>query len=252
MEEVDGGSREYIMKGYNDVIKSNKIVYFHYDNYYYNFKCKLKDGKLRIKCNGGDYSARNNSCFKLDYEVTNLDCLKELQSIVEKYKISDKNGFYHHTDGLPCDCGDLIEIKYESGEKIYKESNQSPMISEKCFKEIYNIFLKLAKANDLDFTTSGSNGQIYDDATKEYLQGSWVGKHFGQHIRVTFDKDTITIDVENKTTDHTEYVIVKGKVKPKDGEIFNGVDYFIKKNKILLTGYFTQESYSTVELIREN
>ena len=118
--EEDGSSKEYVIKGYNDVIKSNKITFFHYDNYYYNFKCNVKDNKIRIQCNGGNYAARDNSYFKLDFEENDLECLKELQSIVEKHKFSSNNGFYHHTDGIPCDCGDMIRVNYESGEKIYK------------------------------------------------------------------------------------------------------------------------------------
>ena len=106
--------------------------------------------------------------------------------------------------------------------------------------------------------------EIYDDATVDYLQGTWSGTHFNDNIKVVFNNNHVKIYVNDKITDDVDYVIFNGNVRVNklvkdikvanseyDYEMFNGVAAFKKKNDILLTAYFTKNDYSTCELLKE-
>lgn len=148
------------------------------------------------------------------------------------------------------------------GEKIYKTSNQTPTISNEASNAFYNDFLKYVQKYGLDFNSSGSNVQLYDDADVEYVQGTWNGKHFGQEISVCFDGNHVVIKVDGKETDNCNYVIVNGSIvkdKLKEGidkaqsefdyELFNGVSKLAEKNYFTMVGYFLSDSYSTCDLM---
>lgn len=262
-ELICGGIRkESNIEGYSGEIKSNSIVSFEYSNPKFNVSCKLEDNKLHIISNGGNTDKRDETRFKLNYISENLKFLKTLQDIVSKDNISHNNGYTLEVSGLPEGYGDRINIKYDSGENIYKYSNQSFTISEIAIKDIYEAFHTEALNNNLDFNTKKSNVKLYDDATEEYLQGTWKGTHFGENITVLFEKNHIKIYVGEKLTDDTDYIIFEGNVRPNklkeeidkvqsehDYEEFNGVSSLRKKNDILLTAYFTKDSYSSCELL---
>ena len=262
-EDACGGVRhEGRMDGYDEVIKSNNIINFKYNHPDFDLECIKDNNKLIVKARGGNVSARDGSAFKLDYETDKLEILEELQSIVKKYNISKNNGYVFEISGLPYGCGDFISIEYDSGEKIYKSNNQCFNLEEDAANEIYNVFHKNAKENGYDFNTEKSNVVIYDDATTEYLQGSWKGTHFGTEYLIIFDKNNIKIYHEGKLTDDTEYTIVRGSIRPNkikegidnpkneyDYEEFSEISSIRKKNDILIVAYFTKTSYSTMELL---
>ena len=265
MEYIDGGVvKNRRLEGYNEDIKSKEIIKFAYKNGEFDVFCELKDNVLHVKSTGGNYSNRDNSYFKLDYNAKDNSLLNKLQDIIDKYQISKNNGYEYEVSGLPEGYGDTINVLYKSNEKIYKYSNQSHNLNEESIKEIYNVFLECAKENDLDFTTSKSNINVYDDANIDYLQGTWIGTHFGNEYKVVFDKDNVKIYKNNELTDNTKYLIINGdiitdKVKKDvdnhkdryDYEEFNSLSIMKKKNDFTIVAYFMKDSYSTCDLLKE-
>ena len=92
---------------------------------------------------------------------------------------------------------------------------------------------------------------LYDDATVEFLQGSWKGTHFGDTILVEFIDNNIKIFVNDKLSDDTKYIINEGSIKEETNKEFSGISSIRKKNDILLTAYFVGDSYSTCDLLKQ-
>ena len=265
MPEVDGGVvKDGRIPGYEEVIKSKEIVKFEYYNGEFSVSCELKDNVLNVKSKGGNRSQRDGTYFILDYNAKDNTLLDKLQSIIDKYNLSKNNGYTHEVAGLPEGCGDRISVRYKSGENIWKSNNQAPTMSEEATKEIYNAFHECAKDNNLDFNSKGSNVLLYDDADIDYLQGTWIGKHFGKEYKVVFENNHVKIYEENKLTDDTNYIIIEGDVitdKVKDGitepkdrfdyEEFKTISIMKKKNDFTIVAYFMKESYSTCDLLKQ-
>lgn len=263
MLEIDGGViKNHKLPGYEDKIKSKDIVTFEYTGDYY-VLCEKKNNKLHIVSKGGDVSKRDGTAFKLDYETDNLSFLKTLQKIVEDYEISKNNGYEYEVSGLPSGLGDTIKVVYENKEKIWKYNNQQKTISNKAIDTIYEVFKNEAVKNNYDFTTDKSN-QVYDDATTDYVQGTWIGEHFGTNYKVVFSSNNIKIYENGKLTDDVTYRIIDGSIvvdklkkgitegtSKNDYEEFSTISIMKKKNSFTLTAYFMKESYSTCDLLKQ-
>ncbi len=263
MIEDGGVVKDIILDGYSEKINSKDIIFFEYKGEFY-ARCELVDGVLHINNKGGNSSLRDGTYFKLDYDTSNKELLNKLQEIVEKYQISKNNGHEYEVAGLPAGLGDSISIVYASDEKIWKSSNQNLTIREDAKNAIYEAFHDYAQDNNLDFTSSGSNVLLYDDADKEFVQGIWKGKHFGREYQVEFIDDYVKIYEDGKLKDNTKYTIIDGNVvvdkvkkgvdNPKnryDYEEFNVISVMSKKNDFTMTAYFMKDSYSTCDLIKE-
>ncbi len=261
--EMPGAHREYDMEGYSEEIVSREIVSFWYANGSFSVFCERnEDGSLQITSSGGNASRRDGTAFSLNYAAEDDGFSARLQELIEQYSLARKNGHVTHVNGLPAGIGDTLSVKYESGEKIYKTSNQFRTVQDDASAAIYEAFHEKAVANGLDFTTAGSNVQLYDDADEQYLQGTWKGTHFGREVVATFTGNRVKIWYDGELTDDTEYTIFEGDVRPNrlregvtepkdayDYEEFAVVSSFRKKNKILIVAYFMKDSYSTCDLL---
>ena len=262
--QIDGGViKRGRIKGYEENIKSKNIIFFYYNNPEYILECRKENDNISIKSTGGYSDKRDGTYFKLEYTTKNNSFLNELQNIIDKYNISKDNGYENLVAGLPSGLGDNISTIYDTKEKIWKYSNQSFTVEEDARNALYNLFLKDAKENGYDFTSSGSNVKLYDDVDESFLKGKWKGTHFGKEYIIEFDNNNnIKIYEDGKLTDNEKYkiidgYIVKDKLKegittPKDKhdyEEFTTISYINKKNDILLNAYFTKDSYSTCELL---
>jgi uncharacterized protein YxjI len=258
-----GGRHESQLEGYTDEIKSKDINSFDYGGTKAGLYAAKKDGKVLVTATGGgDTRRREGKYFRIKLETDDYSIFNDLQEVVDKYEISRGNGYCVHVDGLPSGIGDRVHIEYESGEKIYKVSNQSLTISFDAADAIYDTFLKYVRKHGCDFTSAGSNQQLYDDADMEYVQGTWKGTHFGREVVATFDKDHITITIDGKVTDdNVPFIIFDGCVTSSnlqegkteaydenDYDYLNGVSHFRKKNWFTMTAYFMQDSYSTCDM----
>ena len=245
-------NREKIEKkldGYSDIIKSRYITQFFYQHHTTQFECfRIKD-ELYVKSTGGNKIDRDKTAFRLEYPTVDHSLLNLLQRIIEKYQISYNNGYTLKILGLPDEEKDTIFVTYDDGEQIYKTSNQFQTISNNALEEIYNIFHEDALNNGYDFNYKKSNVPIYDDATKEYLQGKWEGYHSGNKYNVIFAGDNVKILCNNVLQDDCNYIIIRGMVRRNikkkeipeseyDFEEFNALSYFKKKNGFILDASF--------------
>ena len=261
--EMCGARHESQMDDCAEEIKSKDIVSFSYVGPDFVVSAKKEGKNLHVYASGGGkYNKRDGSYFIIKYDTEDMSLLTKLQEIIDKYGEVRGNGHCVHVDGLPPGIGDTLNVEYESGEKIYKYSNQFPTVRPETTKEFYDTFHEFVIKDGYDFTSAGSNVKLFDDADPEYLQGTWKGKHFGSEVEVTFTGNKVTIKVDGKVTDEdVEYTIFEGSVvknklaEGKDGtskgdyEKFEGVQSFCKKNYFTLSGYFTTESYSTCDLM---
>jgi len=257
---ICGGTTEGYKDGYKDKIESDNIVDFIYMCGEYSLTCHLTDSTLHVTSNGGNHMERDGSYFGLKYDTDKLDILKELNRIIKDNDVSKENGFYHNTAGLPPGIGDSIEVTYDSGERIYKISNQFPVVGEEIGKLFYDEFHKLAIDNGFDFTTDKSNVDLYNDATVEYLQGTWEGSHFRREYKMIFEGSHIKIYKDGELTDDTDYVIhegwvkvnklVDGKTEAKnqhDYQEFNACSSIRKVNDFTITVYFFENGCSSTD-----
>lgn len=265
-EVIDGGTtKEGRLKGYEENIKSKDIVSFEYSCGKFKISCELKNDGLHINSKGGNSYHRDGTYFKLDYISKTNNILKELQDIIDKYNISKNNGYEHEVAGLDPSISTTIKVLYKSKEKIYKYDNQTRVITEEAEDEIYEVFHKNAIENGYDFTSEKSNVELYNDATKEYVQGTWKGKHFGSEYIVIFEGTKIKIYKDGELTDEGWYKIIDGDIvndKPKKGvtipkdrsdyEEFKDISIMKKKNDFTMTMYFMKDSYSTDDLLKQD
>ena len=265
-EVIDGGTtKERRLKGYKEKITSKEIISFEYTCGKFKVLLEVKDDGLHINSKGGNSYHRDGTYFKLDYNSNTNNILKELQDIIDKYNISKNNGYEHEVAGLDPSISTTIKVLYKSKEKIYKYDNQTRVITEEAEDEIYEVFHKNAIENGYDFTSEKSNVELYNDATKEYVQGTWKGKHFGSEYIVIFEGTKIKIYKDGKLTDEGWYKIIDGDIvndKPKKGvtipkdrsdyEEFKDISIMKKKNDFTMTMYFMKDSYSTDDLLKQD
>lgn len=251
---ICGGRHESQMEGLEEVIQSKDIVEFSFGKAYLSCSAKKnEDGSIHISCNGGgQYNRRDGSLFSIVYDTKDDSIFKSLQEIIDQNNETKGNGHCTFVDGLPGGLGDRLDVTYASGEKLYKTSNQHPTVSPKASDDFGKVFHDFVKKDGYDFTTDGSNVQLFDDADEDYLQGTWNGKHFGDDISVTFEKDIVTISVNGKVVDdHIPYVIFQGNIRPKklkdglfeatseyDYEPFQAMQSMSKKNWFTLSSYY--------------
>lgn len=260
---VDGGRNEYYESGYSEDIKSTDITAFSlrvdagYEyEYGYTLKCeKERDDSLHVEAEGGNPYERDGSAFSLDYYTNDLTLLSELQKIVEKYELSKDNGHVGHTAGLPECGGQTLSVDYVSGEGIYRSENSGPILDREASDAIYDAFLASAQEEGLDFTTEGSNQLIYDDATEEFLQGTWKGDHFGHDCVVEFSGNHVVITIDGSVTDDCGYVITDGRIVPDNDEKypkFSGMSTMTKAYSGLTAHFYENGASSSTNLIKEN
>ena len=257
-----GGRHESQMEGYTEDIKSKDIVSFSYVGTDFSVLAKKDNGKVIISCNGGGkYNKRDGSLYGIRYETDDDSIFKSLQQVIDDNHETRGNGHCVHVDGLPGGIGDILNVEYASGEKIYKSSNQSQTVSFESSKKFNDIFHEFVLKDGYDYTTAGSNVKLFDDADIDYVQGTWKGTHFGDEIEVTFNNDHVTIKVNGKVTDdNVEFIIKDGSIRQnilkegKDGsseydyEEFVGANSFAKKNWFTMTAYFYETGYSTCDI----
>ena len=260
---IDGGRHESKLKECSDFIKSKNIISFSYVGTDYVVSAKKENNKVEITAKGGGkYNLRDGSYFIIKYDTEDDSIFKLLQDVIDENNETRGNGHCTNVAGLPAGIGDTLNVEYDSGEKLYKYSNQCPTVTPDSVKKFYDIFHNFVKKDGYDFTSEGSNVQLFDDPDEEYVQGTWKGKHFGDDIEVTFNGNKVTISVNGKIVDEEEYTIFEGVIVPnklKDGiekatsyhdyEFFKVVSHMTKKNWFTITAYFVENSYSTCDLM---
>lgn len=262
----EGGKHESYIKECTENIKSKNIVSFSYVGTDYVVSAKKDNNKVQISAKGGGkYNIRDGSYFIIKYDTEDDSIFKLLQEVIDENNETRGNGYCTNVAGLPAGIGDTLNVVYDSGEKLYKYSNQCPTVSPESIKRFYDIFHDFVKKDGFDFNSAGSNIKLFDDPEEEFVQGIWKGKHFGDDIEVVFNGNKVTISVNGKLVDEEEYTIFEGVVVPnklKDGiekatsyhdyDFFKEVSHMKKKNWFTITAYFVEDSYSTCDLMNFN
>lgn len=250
---VCGGRTEEYIKGLHDDIEITEILSFSFERQGdYTFKVSEEDGMYHVESSGMSRFGRDGTEFVLDY-MTDGKLVEKLREICIKYELSKDNGHTIHVAGLPPCGGETIDVRFKSGDRIYRSSNQGSMVPKDAFHEIFDAFRSDAKKHNFDFTTDKSMIN-YDDADYTYLQGTWTGTHFGKHVYVEFIGENVTIMIDGKTTDKCKWQVVDGRVIPDNGEKypkFNGMSCMTKYMANGLTAHFYEnKSSSTASLMR--
>ncbi len=218
------------------------------------------NGTLSINATGSnDPGHRDGSYFIVRYTTADEGFMGELAALIKGSGLMADNGSVSYTTGLPSGDGDLVSGTFDNQDLLYIRNNRSPVMSDDVAGKIYDLFRSKTQSYGLDFTSDGSNIPLYDDATEEFLQGVWIGKHFGNEVKAEFTGGRVKIWYAGKLTDDVEYVIRDGKVLPKSADddaqvTFEGVDKFAKQNNFMLVAYFYRKrgAYSTANLLRQN
>lgn len=263
---VDGGRNEYWDPNCRENIESEEMTSFYLSrDGEYSLKAEVQDdGKIRVNSLGGNEYERDGTRFTLDYVTADGELMEKLQALVKEYSLSKDNGHTETVGGLPFGIGETVSVEYESGEYIYRSSNQSRILDDEEAWMFYALFREDARANGYDFTTEDSQF-FYDDADEEFLQGTWTGKHFGTDVEVTFTGNHVVIVYGGEVTDDVDYVIIEGSIRPDilrdepagnrpedDYEKFNGIESMRKAYDFMLTAYSMRGgAYSTFELLRK-
>lgn len=261
---ICGGKSEYFGDSNATLPVSEHIIKFNYSKKGYNLSLTEKGhGIYQFVANGGNTDfGRDGSKFAVSYECNDDRLLKRLLLIIKQQELYKNNHYYCEVGGLPAGLGDSLFIEYDSGETISRYSNQMCQLSDSQAKAVYDAFREDAVRRGFDFNTEGSNQVLYDDATEEYLQGTWKGKWFGREIVAEFSKSHVTISFDGEITDDTDYVIFEGRVTPdriKVEKLSNGKPWYdnfncdctglYKKNDFTISGSMYKDgSTSNFEL----
>lgn len=225
--DLPGGKTEKKGNPFASLPKSEYITDFLYERDDYSLQLREeKEGLYAVTAEGGNPYERDGTKFIVSYNCADTRLLKNLNKIIKEQKLYLDNNHVIHVNGLPPKLGDTLSVSYDSGERIYRSSNQSLMLSDEQAACVYNAFLRDAKRMGFDFSTAGSSQPIYDDATEEYLQGTWKGTHFGTDVVAVFTGKHVTITYGGKLTDDTDYVIIEGSVKPDRTYESHGRTYY--------------------------
>lgn len=257
---MGGGRHESYLEDCLEEITSKDIVSFSYIGTDFSVSAKRENGIVKISCNGGGkYNRRDGSLYGICYETEDDSIFQSLQEVIDKNHEIRGNGHCVYVDGLPGGIGDILDVIYASGEKLYKTSNQCMTVSFESAKEFNDVFHQFVMKDGYEYSTAGSNVKLFDDADEEFVQGTWMGTHFGDEIVVTFEGNLVTISVDGKVVDdHVPYVIFQGSIKknqlkegkekaesPYDYEDFEGVSILSKHNWFTMDAYFYRDGSSS-------
>ncbi len=220
---------------------------------------KNENNELLIEAMGANSFAnrRDGLTFHVKFKTSDDGYTQRLQQIIDQYDLVSQNGIIEKTDGLPSGDGDILSVEYISKENIYASRNNGRLMPFQAALSIYKLFEEITQKSGLNFTTAGSNIQIYDDATIEWLQGSWIEEYNGTTYQVTFKDNTVKIYRNNELTDDTVYTIDEGLIQPAETDSkgkhkqFVSFAYLKKGGKQILIGRaFCDHGFQNIGLIK--
>ncbi|MBR5459581.1 MAG: hypothetical protein IKV53_01830 [Clostridia bacterium] len=102
----------------------------------YKMSASLEGGRVKARLEWRD---RFGSREKSEYE-TDGSFMERLQRIISDYNLAQHNGCNHCVSGLPDMYGELLDVKYASGEAIYAYNNQEGFLSMDAITEFIHTF----------------------------------------------------------------------------------------------------------------
>ena len=148
-EEEEGGVRIDSSYDAPKEIKSTEIEYFYcefsnltmmdkdtfLENKVYELKAVLEDGMVQ-----GSYESYAGGEGKKDTFVAEVEFMDVLQKIVKNHNLAQNNGHVYKVSGLPDQFGALLQIEYESGERIYASNNQDNFLTIAVMEALDELF----------------------------------------------------------------------------------------------------------------
>lgn len=183
-DDVDGGVRINTNFEAPKEIESTEIKSFYCEfsnltmmnedtflkNRVYQLEACLKDGIVQgsYKIYGGDESWEKT--FK-----TEADFLTDVQKIVEEHKLAENNGLSYMVSGLPEQFGAMLEVEYESGERIYASHNQDNFLSVEAMEALDLLFRKQFELADEECDIPKTiNLTVSKQHSMEHINGRYV------------------------------------------------------------------------------
>lgn len=175
---MSGSATQTQMKGMREQIESHEVIAFSYQAKNelpvsaeehvgaaaFSVSCeRLASGRVHVTASGGNNDQCDGTRFRLDFGAEENGFLQTLDDLVRRFDLAHENGKVTHVNGLP-PYGDTLSVEYAGGEKLYRSSNQARVLTADAADAIYSAFRAFAQENGYDFTTSGSNCVIGDDA----------------------------------------------------------------------------------------
>ena len=148
-DPIDGSVVKRYWADTPKVIESQEIVSFHCEisliaacdaddigHRVYKLDAAVKDGEVLVKY---DWRERGGERDKAEYKA-DADFMVRLQEIVKAYDFAKHNGYYHTVSGLPDMYGEILDIVYAGGERIYVHDNQSSFLPYEAEKALVFLF----------------------------------------------------------------------------------------------------------------
>lgn len=169
-EEVDGGVRIDSSYDAPKKIKSTEIEYFYcefsnltmmdedtfLENKVYKLKAVLEADKVQ-----GSYETYAGGEGKKEPFVAEAEFMDVLQKIVKNHNLVQNNGHVYKVSGLPDQFGALLEVEYESGERIYASDNQDNFLTIAAIEALDELFrMQLEESGEIAADVEAEEAEI--------------------------------------------------------------------------------------------
>lgn len=153
--------------------------------------------------------------------------LDDLQIIIDKHNLARVNGVYKGSIGIVEDCTSRLEVKYESGERIFAYDNGGPVLPDVATIELYDYFVTLAK--------NEKSNLVYSDEEFWELHGVLWGRFKSGDGRKALELQNFEVSIyENEELiDGTLYYIEADKLCNRLDETFTFYKHFVLRNGTL-------------------
>ena len=199
-DEIDGGVRINTSYDAPKEIKSTEIKSFYcefsnltmmnedtfLENKVYQLKASLKESIVQGSYQTYAGGEKMEETFEAEPEFMN-----DLQKIVKKHNLVQNNGLSYCVSGLPDQFGAVLEVEYESGERIYASNNQDNFLSIAAMEALDELFRK-------QFETT--NTMFKDDEFPKVLDVTVSKQFFMENINgryITLEYPVIELGYES-------------------------------------------------------
>lgn len=185
-DDIDGGVRIDTSYDAPKEIESTEIEFFYcefsaltmmneetfLENKVYELKASLREGTVQ-----GSYQAYAGGegvekTFEAEPEFMNA-----LQKIVKNHNLVQHNGLSYRVSGLPDQFGAVLEIEYESGERIYASHNQDNFLSIAAMEALEELFRGQFETADAMFENGEFPNVLDITVSKQFLMENINGRY---------------------------------------------------------------------------
>ena len=269
-DDIDGGVR--INNNYDapKKIESTEIKSFYCEfsnltmmnedtflkNRVYQLEACLKDGIVQ-----GSYKIYGSGESQEEIFEAETDFLTDVQKIIEEHNLAENNGLSYMVSGLPEQFGAVLEVEYESGERIYASHNQDNFLSIEVMEALDLLFRKQFEVSDeecdipktIDLTVSKQhfmehiNGRYVTiespvlELGYEAPNGNWEnmdGYPALEEALKAYNKDEWDFHVGSRITLRSAAESLEGDDEAC-GELYTYTDAYVTRNDTKVLSFYT-------------